>query len=801
MPRAWSHALFGDLLDQPSDQRQALSMVMRELGVRRLTARRHVADHGDWTARRPLALDAPSDDGCIVHGTVEREIHLDVPLERIELGRGTRDARRVVGRSRQAASVLGLIDHVVGERVPVPRRRLRAWAVRPELGQHTAKITARHEVWRVRCARRWIQRVPRAVVHAEGVVAVAPGRDVERHARIDVKLCLALDHLHHPVAHLGIDRTLRRRILEHGWLYAEIPDHLGPSPLEREGRHLAPVRSDVGLETRRQDETILRGRLRQIELLPLARKGHARAGDVEHERRIFGDEVGGVGVAIGFVGTVLARRLDHALGDAISHGPRRVALGVGDARIVAEHVHEALEAGLRHGGADGERRPVAMLEHPEGCIGDGLAPRRLHIARGMAQAIKLAERHLVVSSPGVVHGCRHVVEVSRVHARLRDLAPNRVQELLVPAPRDGAVRLWIDRVIGTRRGRRHAAIDTRVVAAFAVARHVAAEVNQHAMIEARGEHTATDGPHAAIRIDPGGVQRLDRRAKRKPRVHGFPALALAAQHRATLPAGPGGAVGPDHGALDQGRALGRMVTELTRLALQQYTLRFTAYEDHIVAAAGDGEQRGVAQRFGHGLDLEGPPLARAQDHAGRTHHPHAALTVAPHLEQARHIGRIRLALDVEREQRNVSRQGQLAKRRPVVVPDEATAVCAASDGVHVIRRRAPQTEHRVLTETRRGHPFEARAVPAQHGAAGPAHHRGLVGEHVNPPQVPAMSRVVALPRPAIVVHDEGPSAVIGAHGPDVVRRRPAHRQQGRVELFGHEQPLSRFALTLRSSAT
>ena len=50
-------------------------------GIARLPLAGHVADHRDRADRLVLALQPPRGDGGVVHGPVEREVHLDVPLE------------------------------------------------------------------------------------------------------------------------------------------------------------------------------------------------------------------------------------------------------------------------------------------------------------------------------------------------------------------------------------------------------------------------------------------------------------------------------------------------------------------------------------------------------------------------------------------------------------------------------------------------------------------------------------------------------------------------------------------------
>ena len=90
-----------------------------------------------------MALHAPSRDGRVVDGAVEREVELHVPLEPVELGAATADAPLEIGRVRD----------VVGDRVPVAGRCLGGGPVGPELGQRAGEVAAAHAVRLVRRAR------------------------------------------------------------------------------------------------------------------------------------------------------------------------------------------------------------------------------------------------------------------------------------------------------------------------------------------------------------------------------------------------------------------------------------------------------------------------------------------------------------------------------------------------------------------------------------------------------------------------------------------------------------------------
>src|SRR5438093_242353 len=66
------------------------------------------------SAAAVLALQSPGGDGRVVHGAIEREIELGVPLQPVEDGPRAADAQ--IRRE--------LIRHCVGDEVPVTRWRL-----------------------------------------------------------------------------------------------------------------------------------------------------------------------------------------------------------------------------------------------------------------------------------------------------------------------------------------------------------------------------------------------------------------------------------------------------------------------------------------------------------------------------------------------------------------------------------------------------------------------------------------------------------------------------------------------------
>ena len=150
------------------------------------------------------------------------------------------------------------------------------------------------------------------------------------------------------------------------------------------------------------------------------------------------------------VGAVVGVGVDDCLADPVSQRPRRrCRLSPVSAGVVAELLHERVEAGLGHRSAD--RRLVAVDEHAVG----GVAHRLGAVARRVGGDELLVHEHArgggIVRGPRVPERRRHVVEVARVDDRAGHVATDRAQHLLVPATGDGAGRAWDRR---RRRGRR-----------------------------------------------------------------------------------------------------------------------------------------------------------------------------------------------------------------------------------------------------------------------------------------------------------------------------------------------------------
>ena len=162
----------GDDFNQARLEVEAVCVESRLRRIRALATLRHVANRADWPHRVVVSLQAPRGDCRIVQRTVERDVHLDVPLEFAELRPLATEApfeRRVIG-------------HHVCDFVPVARRRGRVRAVCPELREAARPVAALDDVGWVRLARHRVDRVPGAVVCSKRIVPKYRRRDIHRHA-------------------------------------------------------------------------------------------------------------------------------------------------------------------------------------------------------------------------------------------------------------------------------------------------------------------------------------------------------------------------------------------------------------------------------------------------------------------------------------------------------------------------------------------------------------------------------------------------------------------------------------------
>ena len=139
-------------------------MVVGQRRVAALAVFRHVADGGDGARVVVVPLGTPRCDGAIVHGAAEREVSLHIEFQIGDDGPLSTPA---------VLTSLPIQNELIQERVPVPRRRLRVWTVRPKLRNHTRIVAARHHVGRVGLTRKWVHLVALAT---EVAVFVIPGR-------------------------------------------------------------------------------------------------------------------------------------------------------------------------------------------------------------------------------------------------------------------------------------------------------------------------------------------------------------------------------------------------------------------------------------------------------------------------------------------------------------------------------------------------------------------------------------------------------------------------------------------------
>ena len=115
-----------------------------------------------------------------MHRAVEREVQLDVPLERVDHLADPADAPLEARR----------VGDLVGDHVPVAGRRLRLRAVGPELGERPGVVAAQHDVRLVRLAGGRVDVVAVAVVGRRACCRRArPGRCRSRRRRTGRARC------------------------------------------------------------------------------------------------------------------------------------------------------------------------------------------------------------------------------------------------------------------------------------------------------------------------------------------------------------------------------------------------------------------------------------------------------------------------------------------------------------------------------------------------------------------------------------------------------------------------------------
>ena len=148
-----------------------------------------------------------------MHGAVEREVELDVPLEPVDLRAGPADPAAEPGR----------VGDGVRDRVPVPGRRLGRGPSAQNSARARAKSPRSDHVGAYGSPVAGFDVVPVAVVRAERVVAERARADVDRDAVARIELAAAADHVDRRLlvrrvgrrpsrgGGPGIDRRPRRR--------------------------------------------------------------------------------------------------------------------------------------------------------------------------------------------------------------------------------------------------------------------------------------------------------------------------------------------------------------------------------------------------------------------------------------------------------------------------------------------------------------------------------------------------------------------------------------------------------------
>ena len=192
--------------------------------------------------------------------------------------------------------------------------------------------------------------------------------------------------------------------------------------LHRERRHVTPLRADVRLHPRRQDDAVLRGCDGEIERLPHIRIDHRRPRAVVDERFVRRDVRGRVGVVGRLVCAVVMGDRQDVVRDAVSERYRVVRLCgrahvVSVQRVVTEVRHDRAEARERLRSADG--RSVTAREDPKRGVAHCGAAAPLRVSGSVPLVHEDASRDPVIRRPGVPHGGGEVEEVARMDRRSR----------------------------------------------------------------------------------------------------------------------------------------------------------------------------------------------------------------------------------------------------------------------------------------------------------------------------------------------------------------------------------------------
>ena len=265
--RARCGRLGRDELHQPRHQWQSVGMVRGQRRVARLAQATHPADHADGAGVVVVALGAPRRDRRIMHRPVEGEVHLHVPLERVEHGT----------RAPDAPLEAGVIHDRVGQRVPVARRRLRVGTVGPELGQHPPEVGPRHQHRRVRLTGGRIALVTGPVVGTERGVPEGGGTDVDQLTVARVEGAAEADDLDGRRLELVVGERVTQARRRSG-----IDGHPVLARI-RQGERMdeAPVRPDERLRTRRLQLVVLGDGDVERQRLPVVGIVHVRTGGLD----------------------------------------------------------------------------------------------------------------------------------------------------------------------------------------------------------------------------------------------------------------------------------------------------------------------------------------------------------------------------------------------------------------------------------------------------------------------------------------------------------------------------------------
>ena len=422
-----------DELDEVRDEGQALLVVRGQARIARLAQAPHVPDQRDRPRRVVVALQPPGRDGRVVHGTVEGEVQLDVPLEPVDHRTAAADPE--VRRQ--------LVRGEVGEDVPVPWRGFRVGTIGPELRHDAPEVPLVDHVRRVRLAGGRVDGTAAAVVGPEVVVAPGTGRDVDRGAIRGIEPAAVPDHLDD----LVLEGLVGRRVTEARGRAGIDRQALGSAVGHPERLDVTPGGADGLLDAVHDRDPVLGDHVLDLEGLPAVRVAHDRSRLCHDQGRVHG-LVAGIVIARGLVRPVGQPKRDDGLGDPVPDGGRRAARRGRHVERVAERVHEIVELGEVLVGADG--LDVALGEHPVGGVADGLVAGRAHVGGGLLLLDEIARCRRVVGRPGVPHGGRHVEQVPGMDGGRRERAPDCVERGFVPASCDRPFRVVRDLGTGRR---------------------------------------------------------------------------------------------------------------------------------------------------------------------------------------------------------------------------------------------------------------------------------------------------------------------------------------------------------------